>query len=428
MGFLSTATTITLTAKLTNIGRERLLLYNNNIFSHFMLGDSDANYNTSAKLTTGKILAAAGDDGDNGSINNTTTIKSVIYKNNGGAIKKQVATNSNAISTQTTNLNNVTVSGDNLTYAQLSKKFTSSQLTNLFKSFSLPLTSARENIVTGTTSLSGGWSDTSLSGFGATKILVGVINNNSYGELIDGKNIKITLPIYSGYTTGGTPTGVTTYDFYSTFISDDTTNAEILDSRLIDKSIYTTGFFNSGVNVSYLVSDNIQRPNDDAGKSWSTGYDAYKPFKNANKELILPKSVNSTGIIADKIAGIAYLDKGALVFTDKEVVDNIDTNFSGDTDSFINLDSSGLYYYSASTYNSVVNSIVNEVVQNIICIADRGEFYSSQNETIDLDDDVRISEIAITDSTGLILAFVKPDRQIVKKKNDFVVFDIQIVL
>ena len=37
MGFINTATTITLTAKLTNIGRKRLLNENNNILSHFIL-------------------------------------------------------------------------------------------------------------------------------------------------------------------------------------------------------------------------------------------------------------------------------------------------------------------------------------------------------------------------------------------------------
>ena len=43
-------------------------------------------------------------------------------------------------------------------------------------------------------------------------------------------------------------------------------------------------------------------------------------------------------------------------------------------------------------------------------------------------DDVRITEIAITDITGQILAIGKSDRQIIKPKNDFVVFDVQIVV
>ena len=63
-----------------------------------------------------------------------------------------------------------------------------------------------------------------------------------------------------------------------------------------------------------------------------------------------------------------------------------------------------------------------------MCIAARGEFYNSQNPTLTVNDDVRISEIAITDVAGNILAIGKTDRQIVKKKNDFVVFDVQIII
>ena len=63
-----------------------------------------------------------------------------------------------------------------------------------------------------------------------------------------------------------------------------------------------------------------------------------------------------------------------------------------------------------------------------MCIAARGEFYNSQNQTMTVNDDVRVSEIAITDVAGNILAIGKTDRQIVKKKNDFVVFDVQIII
>ena len=57
MGFINTANTITIRARLTDLGREKLLTNNNTIFSHFILGDSDANYNTNEKLTTGKIIS-----------------------------------------------------------------------------------------------------------------------------------------------------------------------------------------------------------------------------------------------------------------------------------------------------------------------------------------------------------------------------------
>ena len=45
-----------------------------------------------------------------------------------------------------------------------------------------------------------------------------------------------------------------------------------------------------------------------------------------------------------------------------------------------------------------------------------------------MSDDIRLSEIAICDIAGDILAIGKFDRQVIKKKNDFVVMDIQIVV
>ena len=56
------------------------------------------------------------------------------------------------------------------------------------------------------------------------------------------------------------------------------------------------------------------------------------------------------------------------------------------------------------------------------------KFYKSQNETIGMSDNIRLSEIAICDVAGDILAIGKFDRQVIKKKNDFVVMDIQIVV
>ena len=46
----------------------------------------------------------------------------------------------------------------------------------------------------------------------------------------------------------------------------------------------------------------------------------------------------------------------------------------------------------------------------------------------EFNDTVRISEIAITNPAGTILAMGKFDRQVLKKKNDFVVLNVQIVV
>ena len=62
MGFLSTATTIQLTAKLTPEGRRRLITNTNSLIDSFSLGDSDINYGAYTGLTTGQVPGVGGDD------------------------------------------------------------------------------------------------------------------------------------------------------------------------------------------------------------------------------------------------------------------------------------------------------------------------------------------------------------------------------
>lgn len=431
MGFINTANTITIRARLTDLGREKLLTNNNTIFSHFILGDSDANYNTNERLTTGKIPTNSGNLGANSTTNDNiyenVGIHSKLFVTVAPKTKKSVERNSAKINKSVTSIGETIVSGESLTYVSVDKSNTSDENINYFKSLSLPIKRSDINIFTGTTSQNGGWSDTPFSTLGSKKILMGVIDNSQYGEIIDGKSVKISLPVYTGYTTGGTPTGLTTYDMYSTFPKTTIPRTE-LDSHYIDRSSYPQSLFTRRINVAYLVSDELQKPNNDNTKSWSTGYDSFKPFSLNGKELINVQTVAATGINADKIAGVIYLDKGIFAITDETIVENIATNFSGDTGTDTTNNSLGLYYYTGDTYNTVVDSIQKDLVQNIVCIAARGEFYNSQNETLTVTDDVRISEIGITDVGGNVLAIGKTDRHIVKKKNDFVIFDVQIVI
>ena len=74
MGFISSANTVSITAKLTLAGRQRLLTQSNQILTHFVLGDSDANYQTSGLLTTGLVPSNSGDLGENGGTNDNIDV------------------------------------------------------------------------------------------------------------------------------------------------------------------------------------------------------------------------------------------------------------------------------------------------------------------------------------------------------------------
>jgi|2_EtaG_2_1085320.scaffolds.fasta_scaffold07049_4 hypothetical protein len=437
MGFLSTANTITVTAKLTTSGRRRLLEETNIIFSKFILGDSDANYQTSERLKTGQVLANSGNLGENSTVNDNIAsqirIHSKLYKGAGQTFMKNVEINSNIIGNpEIVELGERIVSGSNLTYVTIDRNDHTSEFSNYFASLNLPIKTGDVNSFSSNTQNTGGFAETGFSGFASNKILIGVIDGNSYGEMIDGKSIKCDLPVYTGYTIGGSPTGVTTYEIYSTFPNTYRPLTQ-LDSEYEDLSIWSSGIFGPGPNVSYLVCDNVRRPNGDPTKSWSTGYDTFKPFSVNNKSIInisTPTPLNPNGLFEDKVVGFVDIAKGVIAITEPEIVNNIATDFSGDTETGIEVNDLGLYFYTGSTYNTTIDSIINNLVQHIICKAGVGEFYRSESETINNGfDDVRITEIGIVNSSvNDLLAIGKLDRQITKTMGDFVIFDVQIII
>lgn len=428
MGLISTANTITITARLTKKGRERIIEESNSVFSNFCIGDSDANYLTETSLVTGRVPGNSGDLGDNNNIAEGINIKSKVYVQATQEKIKSVAAGSFQLRSEIVNLGETVVSGSNLTFLLLDKTNTTNGFNNYFASLNLPLDSFRKSKFS-QTSEQGGWLDTAFSGLNSDNVLIFNIDNSQYGELIDGKSIRGYLPIATGFTIGGDVTGITTYTFYSSFINSEFSR-NVFDNHYKDETLWTKSLFGAGMNVAYLVSDDIQKPNNDSNLSWSTGYDTFKPFSTTpKKELIRP--LNSTNTVSDNIIGVAYLDKGMLVFTDPNIVTGFTEalNFTGDSNTTTAINSIGFDYMTGSTYNLTIDSVVDNLVQNIVCVLGRDEFYRSENKTFDENiDDVRISEIAITDIAGEILAIGKPDRHIVKKKNDFVIIDVQIII
>ena len=433
MGLISSANTITITAKLTKAGRERLIEESNSIITNFVLGDSDANYKTKQPLGSGQIPVNSGNLGENGAVNNNIDggidIKSRLYLTNTQRKIKTIEDGSYQLRGELVNVGETIVSGSNLSFLTLDRTDTANDETNYFKSLDLPLTDARKAVFSAT-SQNGGWLDTAFSGINTDNVLMVNIHSDKFGELIDGKSMKGIIPVATGFTSGGEVSGITTYTFYSTFVDTNEFSLVTLDNKYEDETIYSSSLFNGGMNITYLVSDDIQKPNNDSSKSWATGYDEYKPFSEKKKELINPTTITESGINADKILGIAYLDKGMIAFTDPTIVSGITEafNFSGDVNTTTVTNSLGFTYMTGSTYNLTIDSVLNNLVQNIVCIAGRDEFYRSDNDTWNEGDDVRISEIGLTDVSGQLLAIGKPDRHIIKKKNDFVIFDVQLVI
>lgn len=399
MGYNTTATTTTLTAKLTPIGRRKLILTSNNLVTSFSLGDSDANYNASLPLTTGEVPSLGGNVGPFASTTNSVgpniSLKSVLLVNNTGATKKAVEPQSNEVTSELIANGSTVISGSNISQAIINRNdWNTDSLVNLYYSFNLPLNAGDDYKFTGLTQANGGYSNTALSGLAQTKILAIALNNSAYGELIDGKTIKLNIS-----------TTAATYTIYSTFQDTGISNS-VQDANYTDTATTTSSF---GTNIAFLFSDDILKPNGgDTTLSWATGYDTVKPFSINGKQyynLVTDSNVSQT---ADTVVGIAYLDKGFLVITHPTIVNNFDVTSSA----------------TVVTCNSVSSS----VAQNITCISNRGEFGLSTNPTFNVSDTPRISEVGLYDSDGDLIAIAKTDRHLSKNVNEFFALGIKISL
>lgn len=398
MGFINTATTLTLTAKLTPLGRQRLVSTNNSLISSFSLGDSDANYYVVNNLLTGEVPSYGGDIGPNASVSNSTTknvnFKSVLIVNGNGVLQKSVESQSSVVFSETISNGQVTISGSNLTQNIINRDgYNTDSLVNLYYSFGLPLNSMQDTTYTATTFSNGGYSDTALSGIATTKILALGINNSTYGEILDGKVIKIELPTSAG-----------TYTIYSTF-QNKGGSLKTEDANITDTSVVTANIDN---NIAMLFCDTIKTPNGSGSASWATGFGTVKPFSLNRKQLYNLQTDSNLGVTADTAVGIAYLDKGFLVITDPQIIADYGTSSTGATVTF--------------------NHLSTSVFQNITCIAGRGEFGSTTNPTFYGGDFVRISEIGLYDNLGNLIAFGKTDRQVTKNVNEFLALSVKIVL
>lgn len=400
MGFNTTAATTTLTAKLTPIGRQLLVSNNNSLITAFSLGDSDANYGVTSPLTTGEIPSEGGNVGPNSTVSNSTgpnpQIKSVLVVNGSGALLKSVEPQSINISSESVTNGEVTISGSNVSHNLINRNDnTTDSLVNLFYSFGLPLNSTDDFTYTGLTSVNGGFSDTAVSGIAQTNILAIGIDNSTYGELLDGKAIKLVLS-----TTAGTFTMYTTFENRGTALT-------VQDANIVETSLSTASI--SG-NIAFLFSDDIMTPNGgDPAFSWSTGFDTIKPFSVNQKKLFNLTTNSNLAQTADTAVGIAYLDKGFLVITNPTIVNAFAMSGSSAT---------------TITFNSVSTA----VFQNITCIANRGEFGGSTNPTFGPTDVARISEVALYDNQGNLIALAKPDRHILKNVNQFLALGVKISL
>lgn len=398
MGFLLSADTVTITAKLTPIGRQRLLTDGGNIITQFSLGDSDANYFGSLPLSRGEVPTSSGEIGFNGAFSNGihsgVMIKSPILVNSIGDTKKSVNGGSSEVVITTKHIGVKTQTTTSLTQLIVDRtQGDSDSYSNLFKTFGLPITPSQK-IAYSNIKLPTGYLDSAIKNLNQDKVLVISIDKCDYGETIDGKTIKVEL----------TTTGGTTYTLYSTY-QKGASQPTTLDTQFSENSDLGNAVNN---NITFLFSDNVERPNKNENKSWATGYNTVRPFTLNGKETFNRAEIPSTSTNIDFALGVAYLDKGFIVITHPDIVNNFDVTSNATT----------------VTYNSVSN----EVAQNVRCIIERDEFATTTNPTHGSGDLIRVSEIALYDSTNTVIAYAKSNEHITIGANQYMVLGIRILV
>lgn len=401
MGYNPISTNTQLIAKLTPLGRQLMVTNTNSLITSFTLGDSDAFYDVTNGLSSGQVPAMGGNLGLNASTSNSvgsdTAIRYPIYYNSVGSQTKQVEASSVNISST---LSKISESNVTLTISSLSQNlidrndYDTNGLVNLFSSFGLPLTENQKTNYTGKTFSQGGFSNTALSGFATDKILVIGIDNNFYGENLDGREIRVDIT-----------TSAASYTLYSTFQNTGLSTRR-QDANYKDSSDTTRQL---GLSLGFLMCDSIKPPSGNPSLSWATGFGANKPFSVGKKQLYNLQTNTNLALTADTVTGIAYLSKGLLVITDPTIVGEYNTAFSGTSATTV-------------TFNSVATS----VSQNITCIAGRGEFANSINPSWSAGQPVAISELGLYDKQNRLIAYGKFDRHVLKNSDSFMSFGVKI--
>lgn len=306
-------------------------------------------------------------------------------------------------------------------------------------------------------------------------VLIIEIPSTKYGEIIDGKSIKMEIP--SGGTSGSS---YTIYSAYQT--NDDLFETTGLDTFLSEHSVMSHRFgstpdldggateINSSYesNVVLLFSDDIAPPSGNTITSWATGHDEVIDGEKVYYEnAAVNKAMYDLHDDKDGCVGIAYLDKGFIVITDPTIVDDVYSNMisgstavvygaSGHTSLIENVDDNGdidlddtQFLFKDEGYTATLQylSYNTEKSLNIVCLASTDEFFRTTNSTakelfgLEATEDyadfktssnnlypISITELGLHDEDGNLLAICKPTQPVDKYWYDVVSFNIRIRL
>lgn len=393
MGFIP-GTTIEIEAFLTENGAQQIMSTGIGIVKYFAISDEASNYVSSDKLTFNQMFTLGGKltvDGRTLSVISNPTLRNRVFVDNTTETLKTFEGDSGSVVVEQ-NIGSTTTSNFFNIYSYEVDKTSPTYQLNWISDLAQPYGSS-DTTLWGLNFNSGGYSNTAISDMISDYALIFVIDGSQHAY-IDGKSIKFTMPFLTGTT-----------DIYGTYIN--TNNAKsFYDGLNSETSQYLTSRF--GSNVVLLFSDLIQRPNADATKSWSTGYNfTNAPFSQGNKNLA--NYVASPGYNKDIAVGIAYLDKGVIVIFNPVLY-------------------TGYVARSTNDINIYNRNLTKRTAVNFICDLPIGKFYRSQNPTYTTNSSIRISSIGLFNSQKELVAVGRLNSEIEKNNAQRLTFLVKLVI
>lgn len=393
MGFVPGATT-QIEAYLTELGAQELMTSGVYGIKYFSVSDEASNYATTEKLSNYQMFSLAGKlpvDDKYLTVLNTNSLSSRIFVDNTTETFRTFEDNTiTVVLEEAIGTTNTTNSFTVYTY-EVDRTNNASYQLNWFKDLNLPY-GTTDNSLWSATFNNNGYSDTAIADMNTDNMLFFVIDG-SQQAYIDGKSVKFTIPYLSGTT-----------DLYGSYLNTNKTKS-YYDGLTNEASSYLTRF---GSNVVLLFSDDVQRPNGDATKSWATGYNnANSPYSQGDKSLA--NFISTPGFNKDTAVGIAYLDKGVIVIFNSYLYN-------------------GYINRTSNNFNIYNRNIIRRTVANFVCDLPIGKFYRSQNSTWSTNTPVRISTIGLYNASKQLVAVGRLSSEIEKTSGQRFTFLVKLVI
>jgi hypothetical protein len=357
------------------------------------------------------------------------------------------------ISSRNEEVNFKTINDSGLTYTLCDRTDLLSPEANYFLSFRIPHTESA--LSTGSTlSLQ----NPQLQQLNVDKIVISPIPRSEYSELIDGRSVTFMVPQLSGTSAMSAITVVSsTYTELTKSQSSPLLGNNVAFLFSDDINLPRTGTTSNGVasitqwsnRATWNVIPFVNRPQAHAYTDLEVAdiNTDQRPWSGVNLAVQVaeeyPTNTNQ-GYNYDIPVGYVALDKGFLVLTHPDIVDNIPWNqglqlYTNTVNTGSTSATTNVYFTDTSVSEATFNDISINFRTSVVCLALPTEFVFSTNPSWNLQynldelnngtngfDPVQVTEIGLYNKNNELIAVAKLDRPVEKTYTNLITFNLDI--